>query len=74
MGLWYGVEDGYLQIQLHDGSVLLMAACWEGCHLMVDVPRGRVLTCRSAALAQRPHVLVDEPLEKRLEAHAVPEL
>ena len=30
MGLWYGVEDGYLRIELDDGSVLLVAAWWEG--------------------------------------------
>ncbi len=29
-GLWYGVEDGYLRIELDDGSVL-------------DTPRGRQL-------------------------------
>ena len=36
VGLWYGVEDGYLRLELHDGSVLLVAASWEGCHIMID--------------------------------------
>ena len=25
-GLWYGVEDGYLRIELDDGSVLVVVA------------------------------------------------
>ncbi len=25
-GLWYGVEDGYVRLELDDGSVLLVAA------------------------------------------------
>ncbi len=37
VALWYGVEDGYLRLELDDGSVLLVAACWEeGCHVVVD--------------------------------------
>ncbi len=36
MWLWYGVEEGYLRIELDDGSVLLVAASWEGCHVVVD--------------------------------------
>ena len=40
VGLWYGVEDGYLRFELDDGSVVLIAATWEGCHIMVDVPGG----------------------------------
>lgn len=36
--LWYGVEDGYLRLELDDGSMLEVAASWEGCHVMVDVP------------------------------------
>ncbi len=37
MELWYGVEDGYLRIELDDGTVLLVAASWEeGCHLVFD--------------------------------------
>ncbi len=37
VGLWYGVEDGYLRLELDDGSVLLVAASWEeGCHVVVD--------------------------------------
>ncbi len=34
-GLWYGLEDGYLRIELDDGSVLSMAASWEGVHVVV---------------------------------------
>ncbi len=35
--LWYGVDDGYLRIELDDGSVLEVAASWEeGCHLVFD--------------------------------------
>ena len=34
-GLWYGVEDGYLRIELDEGSVLLVAASWEGVHVVV---------------------------------------
>ena len=26
VGLWYGLEDGYVRIELDDGSVLLVAA------------------------------------------------
>ncbi len=29
VGLWYGVEDGYLRLELDDGSVLSVAASWE---------------------------------------------
>ncbi len=36
VGLWYGVEDGYLRIELDDGSVLLAAASWEGVHVVVE--------------------------------------
>ena len=39
VGLWYGLDDGYLRIELDDGSVLVVVASWEGCHVMVDVPR-----------------------------------
>ncbi len=36
-GLWYGLEDGYLRLELDDGSVLLVAASWEeGYHVVVD--------------------------------------
>ncbi len=36
-GLWYGVEDGYVRLELDDRSVLLVAASWEeGCHVVVD--------------------------------------
>ena len=34
--LWYGVEDGYLRLELDDGSVLLVVASWEACHVMID--------------------------------------
>ncbi len=30
MALWYGLEDGYLRIELNHGSVLVVAASWEG--------------------------------------------
>ncbi len=36
VGLWYGVEDGYLRLELDDGSVLIMAASWEGISVVVD--------------------------------------
>ncbi len=36
IGMWYGVEDGYLRLELDDGSVLVIAASWEGCHVVVD--------------------------------------
>ncbi len=38
VGLWYGVEDGYLRIELDDGSVLLVAASREGVHVVVVTP------------------------------------
>ncbi len=35
--LWYGLDDGYLRVELDDGSVLLVAASWEeGCHVVID--------------------------------------
>ena len=37
VGLWYGLEDGYLRIELDDGAVLVVAASWEGAHVYVDV-------------------------------------
>ncbi len=36
-GLWYGVEDGYVRIELDDGSVLLVASSWERCHPVVTL-------------------------------------
>ncbi len=36
VGLWYGLEDGYLRLELDDRSTLLVAASWEGCHVVVD--------------------------------------
>ena len=36
MGLWYGVEGGYVRIELDDGSVLLVAASWEGVQVVVE--------------------------------------
>ena len=33
--LWYGLDDGYLRVELDDGSVLLLAASWEGVHVVV---------------------------------------
>ncbi len=42
-GVSYGVEDGYLRLELDDGSTLLVAPSWEeGCHVVVDPRR----TCR----------------------------
>ncbi len=38
VGLWYGVEDGYLRIELDDGSVLLVSAAWEGVHVVLEEP------------------------------------
>ena len=37
MALWYGLEDGYRSIELDDGSVLVVAASWEGAHVYVDM-------------------------------------
>ncbi len=35
--MWYGIEEGYLRLELGDGSVLVVAASWEeGCHVVVD--------------------------------------
>ncbi len=31
-----GVEDGYVRLELDDGSVLLVAASWEGVHVVVE--------------------------------------
>ena len=36
VGLWYGVEDGYLRIGLDDGSMLEVAASCEGVHVVVE--------------------------------------
>ncbi len=36
VGLWYGVEDGYLRLELDDGSTLLVEASCEGVHVVVD--------------------------------------
>ncbi len=51
VGLWYGVEDGYLRLELDDGSVLLVAASWEGCHIMIrQVDASRIETFFAASL------------------------
>ena len=34
--MWYGLGDGYLRIELDDGSMLLVAASWEGVHVVVE--------------------------------------
>ncbi len=34
--VWYGLGDGYLRLELDDGSVLLVAASWEGCHILSE--------------------------------------
>ncbi len=39
--LWYGVKDGYLRLELDDGSMLEVAASWEGCHVVVEGARKR---------------------------------
>ncbi len=36
VGLWYGLDDGYVRIELDDGSVLLVAASWESVHVVVN--------------------------------------
>ncbi len=36
VGLWHGVEDGYLRIELDDGSLLPVAASREGVHVVAD--------------------------------------
>ena len=36
VGLWSGVEDGYLRIELDDASTLVVAASWEGCQLQIN--------------------------------------
>ena len=47
-GLWYGVEDGYLRLELDDGSTLLVTASREeGCHVVVDPGR----TCHEEGAA-----------------------
>ena len=33
----YGLEDGYVRIELDDGSVLVVAASWQGAHVYVDM-------------------------------------
>ncbi len=50
VGLWYGVEDGYVRLKLDDGSVLLVAASWEGCHVVVDP----AVTCHEEGAAREP--------------------
>ncbi len=35
--LWYCVADGYVRLELDDGSTLQVTASWEeGCHLLFD--------------------------------------
>ena len=36
VGLWYGVEDGYLRLELDDGSLLPVAASRDGVHVVAD--------------------------------------
>ena len=50
MDLWYDVEDGYLELKLDDGSVLLVAASWEGVHVLVE-PASRLLSNNLSSLA-----------------------
>ena len=33
----YSPNDDYLRIELDEGSVLLIAASWEGCRIMEDL-------------------------------------
>jgi hypothetical protein len=35
-GLWYSMDDGHLRIVLEDGTTLVLAASWEGIHIVVD--------------------------------------
>ncbi len=54
MGLWYGVEDGYLRLELDDGSVLLVAA-------ELDITAGIPLAqLRNDVSKDRP-IPIDEP-------------
>ncbi len=41
VGLWYDCEDGYLRIELDDGSAVVVAASWEGCHVIVETSPDR---------------------------------
>ncbi len=51
MALWYGLEDGYLRIELDDGFVLVVAASWEGVHVYVDMSRPSILSrCRGRVI------------------------
>ncbi len=60
LGLWYGVEDGYLRIELDDGSVLVVAASWEGCHVMVDP--GVPATRKGRPTKEPPRLLLPDSL------------
>ncbi len=46
-GLWYGVEDGYVRLELHDPSVLVIAASWEGCHVIVHPCRTKLVEVKA---------------------------
>ena len=35
-GLAYDAENGLLRITLHDGLLLLVSSCREGCHVVVE--------------------------------------
>ena len=49
VSLWYGLEDGYLRLELDDGSTVLVAASWEGVHAVLERPGGPPLTCTKSA-------------------------
>ena len=52
--LCYDVEDGYLRLKLDDGSVLVVAASWEGVHVLV----GRFEKRTSRGYLPRPSQLL----------------
>lgn len=35
-GLRYDAESGFVVVELADGRELLVSACWEGCHVLLD--------------------------------------
>jgi hypothetical protein len=35
--LAYDVENGLLRVELEGGGVLLMIACWDACHVVLDL-------------------------------------
>ncbi len=41
VSLWYGVDDDYLRVEFDDGSAVVVAASWEGCHVIVETAPDR---------------------------------